>query len=92
VHYLNSYGSDPNFIDAHIYHLKILLGEKHIVEASELVQKLLEVYPAHPELYKLTGDFHKFNGSEKESKEFYDYAQQLDPFRFGKASGKVSFI
>ena len=92
VHYLNSYGADPNFIDAHIYHLKILLGEKHIVEAAELVQKLLEVYPAHPELYKLTGDFHKFNGSDKESKDFYEYARQIDPFRFGKAAGKVSFI
>jgi glycosyltransferase involved in cell wall biosynthesis len=92
VHYLNRYGADPNFIDAPIFHLKILLGEKLLVEAADMVPKLFEMYPAHPELYKLTGDFHKFNGSEKESADFYDYARQIDPFRFGKSTGKVSFI
>lgn len=92
VHYLNKYGDDPNFIDAPIYHFKILLGEKHIQEAAAILEKLFDMYPSHPELYKLTADFHKFNGSEKEAKDFYALAEQIDPFRFGKPSGKVSLI
>lgn len=91
-YYLSTYGNHPHFVDAAIYQLKIYLGERLLEEAAAYLEPLYQAFPGNPELYKLTGDFHKFQNNPTEAQAFYDIAAQIDPFRFGKAKASVSFI
>ncbi|TNE74300.1 glycosyltransferase [bacterium] len=90
--YLEKYGEHPQFMDAHMYYLKILLGERLLEQAADMLGPMFEAFPGNPELYKLTGDFHSFQNNHAEAKQFYDIAAQIDPFRFGKPKATVSFI
>lgn len=92
IHYLTQYGNDPAFTDAAIYQLKIYLGERMLEEAAELLGSLFAVFPGNPELYKLLGDMHQFQNNKEEADQFYTLAAQIDPFRFGKPKGSVSFF
>lgn len=92
AHYLNQYGNDATFTDAAIYQLKIFLGERMLEEAAELLGSLFTVFPGNPELYKLLGDMHQFQNNKEEADQFYALAAQIDPFRFGKPKGSVSFF
>jgi GT2 family glycosyltransferase len=64
--------------------LSILMGDKKLEEATDLLNELLTERPAAPELYKIAGDIHLFYGNKKEASRFYLLAHQADPFRFSE--------
>jgi GT2 family glycosyltransferase len=64
--------------------LRILMGDKKLEEATDLLNELLSERPATPELYKITGDIHLYYGNKKEANHFYLLAHQADPFRFSE--------
>ncbi len=79
-HYLDKAGNSHPAFD--LYRLKILVSDKDIDEASSLLKKLLNKYPASADLFTLAGDLYRSSGEEGEAQSFYSLASQIDPFRF----------
>lgn len=79
-HYLKKAGDSHPAFD--LYRLKILVADKELEEASPLLNKMLEKYPASAELFQLAGDMYRQTGDEEEAASFYSIASQLDPYRF----------
>ena len=80
MHYLEKAGKSHPVFD--LYRLKILVADKETEKATPLLTKMLDKYPASPDLLHLAGDLYRQNGEEDEAKSFYTLASQLDPFRF----------
>ncbi|MEX2601790.1 MAG: glycosyltransferase [Balneolaceae bacterium] len=76
-HYLDLADGKDLYFD--LYRLRIAVAEKELEEAAGLLPELMDAYPCHPELYKLTGDIHHMSGNEGEAKSFYALASQLNP-------------
>lgn len=79
--YLDFNGGDGS-LSQRLYRLRIAWGEKNLDLVSSLLQELIAAAPGHPELNKIAGDVHDFDGNKDEAEEFYTLAGQLDPFRF----------
>lgn len=62
--------------------LKILVADKELDNAAPMLKKLMEKYPASPDLFQVAGDLYKQTGNTDEAKSFYALASQIDPFRF----------
>lgn len=82
IHYLDRLDPQYDTLRADLYRLSIMIENKELEEAVPLLKDVLEHAPANPTLYKLTGDIHKFNGTQNEASSFYDLAEQIDPFHF----------
>jgi glycosyltransferase involved in cell wall biosynthesis len=80
MHYLEKAGKAHPVFD--LYRLKILVADKEAEKATPLLTKMLDKYPASPDLLHLAGDLYRQNGEKDEAKSFYTLASQLDPFRF----------
>lgn len=79
-HYINkANGTHPIF---DLYRLKIMVADKELEEAGPLLTKMLNEFPASPDLFHLAGDLYRQSGDEVEAKSFYAMANQMDPFRF----------
>lgn len=79
-HYLDKAGNSHPAFD--LYRLKILVSDKDVDEASSLLKKLLNKYPASADLFTLAGDLYRSSGEESEAQSFYSLASQIDPYRF----------
>jgi glycosyltransferase involved in cell wall biosynthesis len=79
-HYLEKAGNSHPIFD--LYRLKIVVADKELDTASPLLTKLLNKYPASPDLLQLAGDIYRHSGDDGEAKSFYALARRLDPFRF----------
>lgn len=79
-HYLEKAGNSHPAFD--LYRLKILVADKETEQATPLFKKLLDKYPASPDLLHIAGDMYRNSGDETEAQSFYALASQLDPFRF----------
>jgi GT2 family glycosyltransferase len=60
--------------------LRVLMGTKDISKAVELLSRLINEVPTHPELFKITADIHRIQGNKTEADEFYSLAYQTDPY------------
>ena len=79
-HYLSKAGKSHPVFD--LYRLKIYVADKETEKATPLLTRMLEEYPASPDLLHLAGDLYRQTGVEEEAKSFYALSNQLDPFRF----------
>lgn len=62
--------------------LKVYMGTRDYEKATELLAQLIHEMPTHPELFKISSDIHKAQGSYSEAEDFYSLAHQTDPFTF----------
>lgn len=62
--------------------LKVYMGTRDYDKATSLLSELIKIMPAHPELFKITSDIHRANGSTVDADEFYSLAHQSDPYSF----------
>ncbi|MDZ7716630.1 MAG: glycosyltransferase [Balneolaceae bacterium] len=95
LHYLDQLKAEQQSLQSELYRLKIRVNEKELEQAIPKLTDLLDRYPSNPELYKLAGDVHSFEGNEEEAKSFYQIAQQIDPFRYteeGEAKVKNTLL
>jgi GT2 family glycosyltransferase len=60
--------------------LRVLMGTRDIAKAVELLSRLINEVPTHPELFKITADIHRIQGNKSEADEFYSLAYQTDPY------------
>lgn len=81
-YYIDELNAEPLPFPYRLIELKMAVIEKDIVSAIPLLNDLLNEWPAHPELYKLSGDLHQLEGNTENAREFYDLAEQLDPYHY----------
>lgn len=81
-HYIGELDAEPLPFPFRLIELKMAVIEKDIVTAIPLLNELLNEWPAHPGLYKLSGDLHMLEGNTDSAQEFYELAEQLDPFHY----------
>lgn len=62
--------------------LKVYMGTRDYEKATELLAQLIHEMPTHPELFKISSDIHKAQGSYSEAEDFYSLAHQTDPYTF----------
>lgn len=65
-----------------LYKLRIAYGEKDLETVADMLNELIESYPAHPEINKIAGDMYQLMGDKEESESFYSLANQIDPFNY----------
>jgi glycosyltransferase involved in cell wall biosynthesis len=65
-----------------LYKLRIAYGEKDLETVADMLNELIESYPAHPEINKIAGDMYQLMGDKEESESFYSLAHQIDPFNY----------
>lgn len=78
--YLAKINPDYRSFGFGLLELRVLMGTKDITKAVELLSKLINEVPTHPELFKITADIHRIQGNKAESDEFYSLAYQTDPY------------
>jgi len=78
--YLNELTESRRHFEFRLLQLRILMGDKKLEEAAELLNMLIDERPAHPELFKITADLHKLSGNREEAAKFYLLAHQANPF------------
>lgn len=81
-HYLDRLKEEERSLQSELYRLSILINEKELEAAVPKLRTLLEEAPAHPLLYKLTGDIYRFEGNKEEAASFYRIAHQINPFEY----------
>jgi len=79
-HYLDMAGDSHPAFD--LFRLKIHVADKETEDASALLAKLLEKYPASPDLFALAARLYKQAGDRDEANSFGAMANQLDPLRY----------
>lgn len=80
--YLNKNTLGNKSFEIKLLELKVLMGARDFERSTELLAELIREMPAHPELFKITSDIHRLQGSRAESEEFYALAHQTDPYMF----------
>lgn len=79
-HYLEKAGNSHPAFD--LFRLKIHVADKELDEASVLFTKLIEKYPASPDLFALAARMYEQAGDSDEANSFAAMANQLDPYRY----------
>lgn len=82
--YLNQLDPHKRTFAFNLLHLRILMGDKKLEEATDVLNMLIEERPSHPELAKITADIHNLYGNKKEASQFYTLAHQANPFDYNK--------
>ncbi|MEX0593648.1 MAG: glycosyltransferase, partial [Balneolaceae bacterium] len=75
--YLERPQADGPWFD--LYRLRIQIREKEIDDGPVLLNRLMEQYPFHPDLYRLAGELHEIQGNDEERDTFRSLAHQLQP-------------
>lgn len=89
-YYLEQLSEDQKTFRFRIYELKIAVTEKDMNTAIPLLTDMMEEAPFHPELYKLAGEIHQFEGNMDEVASFYKMAEQIDPYHYKMDKEKYS--
>lgn len=79
-HYLEKAGNSHPAFD--LFRLKIHVADKELDEASALFTKLINKYPASPDLFALAARMYEQAGDSDEANSFAAMANQLDPYRY----------
>ncbi|WP_340104413.1 glycosyltransferase [Rhodohalobacter sp. 8-1] len=79
-HYLDKAGQSHPAFD--LFRLKIHIADKEIDDASALLAKLIDKYPASPDLFALAARLYEQAGDRDEANSFAAMANQLDPLRY----------
>jgi len=88
-HYLEKAGRSHPVFD--LFRLKIHVADKETEKAAPLLTKLLERYPASPDLFNIAADLYTQTGNKKEAESFRTMAAQMDPYRFSPEENTVEF-
>ncbi len=88
-HYLNKAGNSHPVFD--LFRLKIHVADKETDEAAPILTKMLDRYPASPDLFYLAGELYTQTGDNEEAESFRTMAAQLDPFRFSQEEDTIEF-
>jgi hypothetical protein len=78
-HYLDMAGDSHPAFD--LFRLKIHVADKETDDASKLLAKLIDKYPASPDLFALAARLYEQAGDRDEANSFAAMANQLDPVR-----------
>ena len=78
-HYLDKAGDSHPAFD--LFRLKIHVADKETDDASKLLAKLIDKYPASPDLFALAARLYEQAGDRDEANSFAAMANQLDPVR-----------
>ena len=81
-YYMDQLAEDQKTFRFRIYNLKIAVTEKDMNTAIPLLTDMMQEAPFRPELYKLAGDIHQFEGNMDEVTSFYKMAEQIDPYHY----------
>lgn len=79
-HYLDMAGDSHPAFD--LFRLRIHVADKETEDASALLAKLLEKFPASPDLFALAARLYEQAGDRDEANSFAAMANQLDPLRY----------
>lgn len=79
-HYLQKAGNSHPAFD--LFRLRIHVADKETDEASALLAKLIDKYPASPDLFALAARLYQQAGDHDEANSFAAMANQLDPHRY----------
>lgn len=82
-HYLQFVHPDERTLPFQLVEIQVAVAEKNLDVAIPRLKELMNHYPYHPELLKLSGDIHKYEGNRDEAVSFYMFAAQVDPYRYG---------
>ncbi|MEX0680149.1 MAG: glycosyltransferase family 2 protein [Balneolales bacterium] len=66
--------------DFELYRLKIAIGEKDYKWAAELLTKMTERIPTHPEVLLSAAEIHRRNGNRDQSNQFISLAKTFNPY------------
>ncbi len=88
-HYLDKAGKSHPVFD--LFRLKIHVADKETEDAAPLLTKLMERYPASPDLFNLAAEIYSQTGDQKEAESFRSMAAQMDPYRFSSEENTVEF-
>jgi len=88
-HYLSKAGKSHPIFD--LFRLKIHVADKETDQAAPILTKMLERYPASPDLFYLAGELYTQTGDKKEAESFRTMAAQLDPYRFSSEEDTIEF-
>ena len=78
-HYLDKAGDSHPAFD--LFRLKIHVADKETDDASKLLAKLIDKYPASPDLFALAARLYEQAGDRDEANSFAAMANQLDPVK-----------
>jgi len=78
-HYLDMAGDTHPAFD--LFRLRIQVADKETERASKLLAKLIDKYPASPDLFALAARLYDQAGDRDEANSFAAMANQLDPVR-----------
>lgn len=78
-HYLDMAGDTHPAFD--LFRLRIQVADKETEKASKLLAKLIDKYPASPDLFALAARLYDQAGDRDEANSFAAMANQLDPVR-----------
>src|SRR5690606_41181325 len=68
--------------------LRIAVNEKKLNLAIPLITDLVKYSPSNPELMRLSGELHKYDGNYEEAEQFYLLARQTDPVTYAHLSSQ----
>lgn len=68
--------------------LRIAVNEKKLNLAIPLITELVKYSPSNPELMRLSGELHKYDGNYEEAEQFYLLARQTDPLTYAHLSSQ----
>jgi GT2 family glycosyltransferase len=88
-HYLSKAGNSHPVFD--LFRLKIHVADKETDQAAPILTKMLERYPASPDLFYLAAELYSQTGDKKEAESFRTMAAQLDPYRFSQEEDTIEF-
>jgi tetratricopeptide (TPR) repeat protein len=67
------------------------VADKETDQAVPILTKMLERYPASPDLFYLAAELYTQTGDKKEAESFRTMAAQLDPYRFSSEEDTIEF-
>jgi tetratricopeptide (TPR) repeat protein len=62
--------------------LRIAVNERKLGQAIPMLTELYSFSPSNPELMRLSGELHKYDGNYEEAEQFYQLAKQTDPISY----------
>jgi len=88
-HYLGKAGNSHPVFD--LFPLKIHVADKETDQAAPILTKMLDRYPASPDLFYLAAELYSQTGDKEEAESFRTMASQLDPYRFSSEEDTIEF-
>jgi glycosyltransferase involved in cell wall biosynthesis len=80
--YVDSVPDQYRTLPFRLVEIQLLVENRDLQSAVELLQVLIRQYPYHPELLHLSGELHRLSGNESEARNFFRLAEMVCPTRY----------